>query len=408
MNTSVGRDSLGAASMGAGMEGSALLLTALGAIFLLGLATDLLGKRTFLPRVTLLLIFGALIGPGALNLIPLAITSRFELITEITLLMIGFLLGGKLTFTSIRVMGSALLWVSLLAALGAALSVFLGMVAVGLPLGMAVLLGCIAAATAPAATVDVVVESKSNSRFAKLLVSVVAIDDAWALIIFSLGLTFVAVVNGASEVSPLLGALREIGGSFLLGFTVGLPGAYLTGRVRDGQPMLAEALGLVFVCGGLAIWLDLSFLLASMVMGMTVANLARHHEYPFHAIEGVEWPFMVIFFILAGATLEFDAVWQIGVVGLIYVACRVSGKMMGAYLGGFISRSDNDTKHWMGLALLPQAGAAMGMALVAANQFPEYRNLLLTVVVSTTVLFELVGPSFTRLALRHCDSTCVK
>lgn len=387
-----------------GMEGSALLLTALGAIFLLGLATDLLGKRTFLPRVTLLLIFGALIGPGVLDFIPQAITSRFELITEITLLMIGFLLGGKLTFASIREMGAVLVWISLLAALGAALAVFLGMAAVGLPLGVAVLLGCISAATDPVATVDVVVESDSDSRFAKLLVSIVAIDDAWALIIFSLGLAFVTAVNGGTEVSPLPGAMIEIVCSLLLGVVIGLPGAYLTGRVRDGQPMLTEALGLVLVCGGLAIWLDLSFLLASMAMGMTVTNLARHHNYPFHAIEGIEWPFMVIFFILAGATLEFNAVWQIGLVGLIYVVCRVCGKTIGAYLGGFFSGADSESQRWMGLALLPQAGAAMGMALVAANQFPEYRNILLAVVISTTVLFEIVGPICTRVALRHTVS----
>ena len=387
-----------------GMEGNALILTALGAIFLLGLATDLLGKRTVLPRVTLLLMFGALIGPGVLDLIPRPITSRFELITEITLLMIGFLLGGKLTLASIRRMGSTLLWVSLLAALGAALTVFLGMVMVGLPLGLALLLGCIAAATDPAATVDVVMESGQETPFSKLLVSIVAIDDAWALVIFSLGLTCIGVINGSADVSPLLGAAREIGGSLLLGFAVGLPGAYLSGRVRDGEPMLTEALGLVFICGGLAIWLDLSFLLASMAMGVTVANLARHHDYPFHAIEGVEWPFLVIFFILAGATLEFTAVWQIGLMGLVYVAARVMGKILGAGLGSFLGHANAGARYWMGLALLPQAGAAMGMALVAAHQFPEYRNLLLTVVISTTVLFEMVGPVFTRMALRHADT----
>ena len=239
----------------------------LGAIFFLGLSTDLLGKKTFLPRVTLLLIFGAIIGPALFDLIPDVIFQRFEIITQITLLMIGFLLGGKLTMKSIWEMGSQLLWISLLAAIGAAILVFTGLLVIGLPLGLAVLLGCIAAATDPVATMDVVTESESNSPFAKLLVSIVAVDDAWALIIFSLGLTFVATVNGGTEISPFLAGLREIAGSLLLGVAIGLPGAYLTGRVRNGQPMLTEALGLVFVCGGLAIWLNVSFLLASMGNG---------------------------------------------------------------------------------------------------------------------------------------------
>lgn len=381
------------------MDSSVLVLLSLGGIFLLGLATDLVGQRTFLPRVTLLLIFGAVIGPELLDLIPDVVLNRFELITQITLLMVGFLLGGRLTVASLRDMGAQLLWISLLAALGAALLVFIGLWMVGLPLGLAVLLACIASATAPAATVDVVTESGSDTPFAKLLVSIVAVDDAWALVLFSLGLTFVAVINGGTEATPLLTGLQEIASALLLGVAVGVPGALLTGRVRDGEPMLTEALGLVFVCGGLAIWLDVSFLLAAMVMGMTVTNLARHHEYPFHAIAGIEWPFMVIFFILAGSSLEFGLVAQIGLIGAVYVLCRTLGKLAGGLAGGLLSNAEPSTSRWVGLALLPQAGAATGMALVAANQFPEYRNLLLTVVISSTVLFELVGPMLTRLAI---------
>lgn len=98
----------------------------------------------------------------------------------------------------------------------------------------------------------------------------------------------------------------------ILGVLLGFPAAYLTGRIRTGRPMLMEALGLVFLCGGIAIWLDVSFLIASIVMGAVVANFARHHEYPFHEIENIEWPFMTIFFVLAGASLELDMITQIG------------------------------------------------------------------------------------------------
>jgi Kef-type K+ transport system membrane component KefB len=374
---------------------------ALGAILLLGLAADHLGQRTPLPRVTLLLIFGALLGGEGLDVLPTVLTDRFDLIASLALLMIGFLLGGKLTGESLRQSGAEIWWISLSAVLGSTLLVALGLVLIGAPVEVAVILGCIAAATAPAATVDVVLESGSKGPFAKLLLLVVALDDAWGLILFSIAVAFVAVMTkGGGAASPLLTGVREVGGALVLGALIGLPAAYLTGRIRPGQPILTEALGLVFICGALAIQFEVSFLIAAMVMGAVIANLAKHHEYPFHAIEGIEWPLMVIFFVLAGASLDLNAVRDAGLIGATYAICRIIGKLTGAYIGARASHADPGTRRWIGPALLPQAGAAIGMALVASNQLPEYRQLLLSVVLSTTVFFELVGPLFTRLAIR--------
>ena len=388
------------------MDPTAQILLTLGGILLLGLATDVLGQRTLLPRVTLMLLFGMLIGPGMLDLVPTVVADRFELIASMALLMVGFLLGGRLTRDTLRRSGREIISISVTAVIVTSFIVFLGLMLVGVPLEIAILLGCIASATAPAATVDIVMESGYKGRFADLLLAIVALDDAWGLIIFSIGLALVAALAGVDgHASPLLAALRDIGGSAILGLLIGLPAAYMTGRIRQGQPMLTEALGLVFVCGGLALWLDVSFLIASMVMGAVVTNLATHHEYPFHAIEDIEWPFMVIFFVLAGASLEFSALRDIGLIGAVYVVCRIAGKVLGAWLGGRHGRAREETRRWMGVAMLPQAGAAMGMALVATNLLPEYRQVVLSVVISTTVFFELIGPAFTRLALRHTDDS---
>lgn len=388
------------------MDPTAQILLTLGGILLLGLATDVLGQRTPLPRVTLMLLFGMLIGPGMLDLIPTVVTDRFELIASMALLMVGFLLGGRLTRDTLQRSGREIISISVTAVIVTSTIVFLGLMLVGVPLEIAILLGCIASATAPAATVDIVMESGYKGRFADLLLAIVALDDAWGLIIFSLGLALVAALAGVDgHASPLLAALQDIGGSAILGLLIGLPAAYMTGRIRQGQPMLTEALGLVFVCGGLALWLNVSFLIASMVMGAVVTNLAKHHEYPFHAIEDIEWPFMVIFFVLAGASLEFSALRDIGLIGAVYVVCRIAGKVLGAWLGGTHGRAREETRRWMGVAMLPQAGAAMGMALVATNLLPEYRQVVLSVVISTTVFFELIGPAFTRLALRHTDDS---
>ncbi len=382
------------------MLANAQFLLALGGILLLGLITDIIGKKTFLPRITLLLIFGVIIGEQGFNLIPTVFSDRFEIIAEMTLLVVGFMLGGTLTSATITKSGKTILSISISAAIFTTFIVALALSTTGLPLEIAILLGCIASATAPAATVDTVIESNNKSNFSRSLLAIVALDDAWGLILFSFGIALVSVINGAAnETHFILNAGFEIGGAIFLGIGIGLPAAFLTGRIKPGQPMLTEALAAVFICGGLALWLDVSFLIAAMVLGATIANLAKHHEYPFHAIEGIEWPLMIIFFILAGASLNIASLNQIGLIIIMFIIFRSIGKIVGANIGARISNADNTTRRWMGAALLPQAGAAMGMALVAANQFPEYRQTLLSVVISSTIFFEIIGPIFTRIAL---------
>ena len=192
---------------------------------------------------------------------------------------------------------------------------------------------------------------------------------------------------------------ETLGGAVLLGALLGPPAAFLTGRLKPGKPILLEAIGLVFVCGGLAMHFEVSYLIAAMVLGAVVANFARHHTYPFHAIENVESIFLVIFFVLAGASLELASVMELSMLGMVYIIARAAGKILGASVGGHISHADSGTRTWMGWALLPQAGVAIGMALVASSMFPEYRQTLLTIVISSTIFFEIVGPVFTRIAL---------
>lgn len=384
------------------MSQIAEFLIAIGSILLLGLATDFLGKRTFLPRVTLLLIFGIIVGDEVLAVIPLSVSSRFEIITDIALLMIGFLLGGKLTLKSFKKDSRQLIWISLSAALGTTMVVTLALLAVGLSIEISILLGCIAAATAPAATLDTVLESNSKSRFSRLLLGIVAIDDVWALILFSFGLALISITNGEQNGSfYLLDASYEIIGALLLGGLIGLPASYLTGRIRPGQPMLTEALGLVLICGGISLWLEISFLIAAMTMGAVVTNMAKHHDYPFHEIENIERPFMVLFFILAGATLEIGMLAGLGLIGVVYILARVGGKLLGVWIGARVSQASKEVQHWMGIALMPQAGVAIGMALLIANRFPEYQQTILSIVISTTIFFELVGPICTRIALKR-------
>ncbi|MGK7345255.1 MAG: cation:proton antiporter [Candidatus Nitrospinota bacterium M3_3B_026] len=381
-------------------EKLAIALMTLGALLLIGFAAEGLGRRTKLPRVTLMLLFGFLIGPSALDLLPDLGSEWFPAVADMALVMIGFLLGETLTVASLRKHGRLVMWISGMVVVMTMAVMGLGLAVMGMPVALALLLAGIAPATDPAATVDVIHETGSGNRFSKTLLGVVAVDDAWGLIAFSLMLaaaqTFAGLEGGLDAIA---GGAWDLAGAVMVGLALGVPMAYATGRVRPGEPTLAEALGLVFLCGGVALWLDVSFLLAAMMMGSAVANLAKHHERPFHAIEGIDWPFMILFFILAGASLKAESLLQVGGVGLAYVLLRVAGRMAGAWTGAVLGGAEGVFRKWMGVALLPQAGVAMGMALVAARRFPDFMETILPVVIGATIFFEIIGPVFTRIAL---------
>ena len=387
--------------------GPATILTTLGALLLAGLAVESLGRRTALPRVTLLLVFGFLVGPDALDLLPQRADAWFGLVTTAALVMVGFLLGERFTLARLRAHGRSVLAISVTAVAVTSALVAAGLHWMGAPLGLALVLGAIASATAPAATYDVVDQFGARGPFTDTLLGVVAVDDAWGLLAFSLALAAVAALSGdgASD-AALLHGLREIAGAVVLGVLLGLPIAFLTHRVAPGEPTVLEALGVVLLCGGLSLWLDVSFILASMALGATTANLAlRHRKRPFHAIEHIEQPFMVVFFVLAGASLDLAALALVGWLGAAFVLLRAAGRVLGGALGGWLAAADRPTRAWMGLALMPQAGVALGMALVATERRPELAETVLPIVIAATVIFELVGPMCTRLALMRAGET---
>jgi Kef-type K+ transport system membrane component KefB len=381
-------------------ELSKVFLT-LGGLFLLGLATDALGRRTRMPRVTLLIVLGFAIGPSALDLLPATEATWFPLISHIALAMIGFVLGQSLSTDSLKEHGREVFILSATIVIASAGLVAAVLFLFNVPLELALVLGGIAAATDPAAVTDVVRESGARGPFTRKLLGIVAVDDAWGLMVFSILLTVAQSLSGnGGGLETLADGAREVVGALLLGGLLGLPMAFLTGRVERGEPTLAEALGFVFLCTGAALWLHCSFLLAAMTMGATVANRAKHHTRPFRAIQGVEWPFLILFFVFAGASLEISALTDIGILGCGYAALRIFGRLVGGAIGGRIAGSTAQVKTWMGISLMPQAGVALGMALVAAHRLPEFADVIMTMTIATTILFEVFGPVVTRMAIR--------
>jgi Kef-type K+ transport system membrane component KefB len=374
-------------------------LLSIGVLFLVGLIADVLGRRTHIPRVTLLILVGVLIGRSGLEMLPAELEHWYEFLAAAALTMVAFLLGGALSREKLKRHGREIVTVSIAVVTASVVIVGGGLWLMGVPVTMALLLAGISTATDPAATQDVVRQSGAKGRFPRLVLGIVAIDDAWGLIAFSLLLVAAKAMNGDGGLQVLLGGLWEIGGAIFIGAGLGLPAAALTGRLRPGEPMQAEVLAVVFLCAGLATWIGVSFLLAGMVCGMIVANFARHHDRPFHEIENIEWPFMVLFFIVAGASLHTDGFVELGVIFGLYLALRAGARLLGGWTGGAMAGLPPTEQRWIGVALMPQAGVAVGMALVAGHHFPELRQQLLSITIATTIAFEIVGPILTQTAL---------
>ena len=217
---------------------SSQFMLTIGGILLVGLLLSIVAQRSFLPRVTLFLFFGAVIGEQGLDLIPSLFTERFELIADMTLLMVGFLLGGKLTASTLIDQSAKSFAISLCAGVLPAILVCLAMIAMGVSIEIAVLLGCIAAATDETSVFDVIDESEIKNRFSELLVLIVVLDDIWGLLLFGVGVAIVTSLNGAGgESSSIMLALHELGGGIMLGAAIGLPAAYLSGRIKPGKPV---------------------------------------------------------------------------------------------------------------------------------------------------------------------------
>lgn len=377
-------------------------LTWLGLLLTLAIAAEWLGDRLPVPRVSILLLVGVLVGPAVLDLLPQTVLDGEQLATSLALTIVAFLLGSEFETERLREQGRAMLLAAVVGAVVTAGVVAAGLIAAGWDVQLALALAGIAVATAPAATRVVVTDERADGPMTRTLLGVIAMLDAIGIVLFSLLLAIGGLLTGEGADSGLLAAAgREIGGGVLLGVVVGLPAAWLAGRLRSGDPVFLESLALVLVIAGLGTILDVSSILAAVVAGAIVVNLAHLQQRPFRAIEGVQWPFLAVFFIYGGAALELEGLQTYTQLTLAYIALRVVGKVVGGYLGGSAAGLGRRERAWLGPSLLPQAGVALGLALLARDRFPDLAETVVPVVVASTVLFELVGPVITRMALRR-------
>lgn len=387
------------------LQGAPSNMILLGAILAVSIVADVIARRTGLPRISLLVLVGVLMaalhqwaggGDGGWPLGELA-----EPLINLALVMVAFLLGGELSLKRLRRTGAVIVVVSLVVLVIGALVVGAGLALFGYPAVVAISLAAISVATDPAAVREVVREYRAahgdTPYTARVLLGIVAIDDAWGILSFALAVLLLGWL-GIDADGVAATALWEVGGGLVVGALVGLPAAWLTGRLKPGEPVQVEALAVMLLLAGLSEWLAVSSLLAAMFAGFMVANLSRHHTRSFREIEHIEWPFMVFFFVLSGASVQF--VHGRAALGLLvaFVVLRFAGRYFSGILGARIARrvTGASVPSRIGLALTPQAGVAIGMALLIAERYPQNGAMLVSVTVASTVVFELAGPFLVR------------
>ncbi len=377
----------------------------LGLILSLSMIADTIAKRTRVPRISLLVILGlgiACVQQFVLGQQPNSLLGELsEPLIQLALVMVAFLLGSEFTVKRMRSLGPLILCVSLAVVLSGYLFVSLGLMVLGFPIVVAIALAAISVATDPAAVKESIEEKEDQGLTGKVLLGVVAVDDAWGIIVFGISMAGLGLLVGSEGGLSLLHAAWELGGAVLLGLVIGFPAAWLTGRLKPGKPILIEALALMLLLAGLSSLFGVSELLSSMLAGAVVANVSKHHTRSFKEIEHIEWPFLVFFFVLSGASIDLLQLDDTLLLLSAYIALRILGRLLGGTLAVRFTPIDKARQlpSDIGLALTPQAGVAIGMALLAVERFPDASQLILPVVVASTVLFELAGPVLTRKVL---------
>ncbi len=369
-----------------------------------GLLAGKVVKLVKLPNVTGYLIIGLLAGPSCLNLFPKDVISSFSLIPEAALAFIAFSIGAEFRLDYLKKIGKAPVIIAFCEAFGGVFFVLGALLLIGQDFSFSLVLSSIAAATAPAATLMVVKQYRAKGPVTSTLLPVVAIDDAAALIAFGLA---VAIVNAISPgghsslLSTLLSPLWEIFGSLIFGGCLGVLFTLLTKYFTGRGNRLAITYGLVFLCVGVSDLAGFSSLLACMAMSAVYINTSNKKisDVVFEQTDRMTPPIFMLFFFLSGAELDISILPSVGLIGIVYILVRILGKIIGAACGSFLSHAEPPVRKYLGFTLLPQAGVAIGLATTALSVVPQYGAQIRTIILCGTVIYELIGPLATKLAL---------
>lgn len=394
-----------------GIQYEANIITIIGLLIAVTFLGSKLFQRLGIPQVVGYIIIGVLLGASFLNIVPLELSNELTFISEIALGLIGFDMGSHLYFGDVRNQGKSILSILLFESLGTFALVTGGVYLITGSLNTALIFGALSSATAPAATVDVLAEYDAKGPLTTSLLAVVGLDDAMSLLLYSIAaaLTETSLSGGGT---PNLWQMMElpffeIGGSILLGITAGWVLNQIMHRMKTAHDSMAVSVGFVLILVGLSESLDLSLILSTMVMGMTVVNCCiEHGKHIRFTIEQAGPVIYVLFFALVGARFQISLLPTMGIIGIAYVLLRTLGKFCGAWLGGAVGGALPEVRDNLGLGLLSQAGVAIGLALDSCKRFSELGPegetlglLVISVITATTFIVQIFGPIGVKMAI---------
>jgi Kef-type K+ transport system membrane component KefB len=387
-------------------------VTGLGILLLGGYLAGQAARSCKFPRVTGYIVAGMLLSPSLTGILGGSQTlERYAIVADLTLAVIAFAIGGSLKFAKLKQLGKGILVINFSEALAAFIATF-GLLLVFGPLltkaaspqdffYVALLVGALSAATAPAAVLAIVHECRASGPLTTTLLGVVALDDAMAIVLFA----FASSLAAASGIPLSLGRmLAEPGVMILLSLAWGSLCGYLltslTLVLKSQRSLLVVVLGGLLLCSGLAVQWSLSPLLSTMVVGVWAANRGRDGEGQFQALETVEEPLFALFFTLAGAHFDWQVFTLAGPLALLIVLARFGGKLTGAYFGARMAGASSLVRRYLGCGLLPQAGVTVGLVLMGRTRFdPQIYQLMLNAVLGSVIINELLAPPLVRYAL---------
>ena len=389
-------------------------------ILLMGLAIFLgtTGARIFqkfrVPQVVGYVVIGLVIGQSGLNIIGRDTVELLSSFNMFALGIIGFMIGGQLRADVFKKYGRQFLIILCSEAIAAFAIVALltGLAAwhftadIRTSVAMALVLGAIASATAPAATSNVLWEYKTRGPLTSTILAIVALDDALALLLYGFAASIAAALIGRTNgplLTTILTAAFEIIGAIVLGVLAGSILSFILKRIKDTDKALAFTISSVLLVIGVSITLRLGAILAAMTLGATIANLARRkRQTTFELVEKFSPPIYALFFVLAGAHLVLSEItgWMIVMV-LVYLAGRTAGKVLGSSFGARWSHAADVIRKYLGLCLLSQAGVAIGLAIISSRLFEgEFGHAIIAIVMASTFVVEIFGPMLVKLGVK--------
>ena len=402
-------------------------LIALSLSLLAGLLLSRLAKLAKLPAVTAYLVTGILVGPyllGKLGVKGLGFTSEADIkavsiLSDVALGFIAFSIGNEFRLSQLKKIGKQATTIGILQAVITTLVVDIALIVAHLiiphklSLSAALVLGAIASATAPAATLMVVKQYKAKGPTTDILLPVVALDDAVGLILFavSFGVAKAVKIGALSVISVVVEPLLEIIFSLGLGATAGFLFSLCEQFFHSRSKRLAVSVGFVLLTIGLSmldfhigrVHIRFSSLLVCMMLGTIFCNVCDFSEELMDRVDRWTAPLFVIFFVLSGAELRLSVFADISIVliGVVYILFRSLGKYGGAYASAKLSKCEDNIVKYLGITLLPQAGVALGMANMAMNsvELGSEGILIANITLFAVLIYELVGPMLTKIAL---------